>query len=71
MNCPIMKEKIDTPNIRMKQAIHLSEILYGEKSPNPIVLKVVKAKYHIFTSLSIASNSSSGGVRKASLKLGE
>lgn len=64
-----MKENIETPNIKMKHAIHLSEILQGEKSPNPIVLKVVNAKYHILTSLSIPSNDSPTGVKNTDLKL--
>lgn len=46
-----MKEKTDTPNKRITDAVHLSFELIGTKSPYPIVLKVVNAKYHILTSL--------------------
>ena len=50
MNWPMMKENIATPKSRMKAAIALSRGLTGEKSPKPIVDRVVSEKYMILTS---------------------
>ncbi len=43
MKFPIMYEKIATPPKRINEQRALSELEDGKKSPNPTVLKVVKA----------------------------
>ena len=43
MKLPIMYEKTDTPSIRTNEMMNFSWMLFGAKSPKPIVDKVVKA----------------------------
>jgi hypothetical protein len=43
MKLPIIYEKIATPPKRINAQSALSELEVGKKSPNPTVLKVVKA----------------------------
>ena len=49
----MIKEKTVTPNMRIIEARRRSVELTGVKSPKPMVERVVIAKYHILTSLSI------------------
>ena len=49
----MIKEKTVTPNMRIIEARRRSVELTGVKSPKPMDERVVIAKYHILTSLSI------------------
>lgn len=61
MNSPMMNEKTATPIRRMNAPMALSWMETGLMSPNPMVDKVVKAKYHTLISRSIPVSPTSYG----------
>lgn len=66
----MIKEKTVTPNIKIMEAMILSDELTGVKSPKPMVERVVIAKYQTLISFCKPVSPDSGYPIIAVLKLG-